>query len=40
MDKLLEEDDSNENGLIEYTEFMTAFNLGRLEKVKIKKASK
>lgn len=39
VDKILDEDDIDNNGQIEYTEFMTAFTDGKLEKVKIKKTS-
>jgi len=37
VDRLLEEDDVNDDGYIDYSEFMAAFTSGKLDKVKIKK---
>jgi len=38
VDSLLVEDDVNDDGYIDYSEFMAAFTTGKLDKVKIKKS--
>jgi len=37
VDSMLEEDDSNKDGLISFPEFMSAFNSGRLEGLQVRK---
>ena len=37
VDKMLEEDDSNKNGLISFPEFMSAYHARRLDGLKLRK---